>query len=80
MSHQVTDPPTLEGEAGERFVTIAFLCDRYDTTRQTIYRWVKADRLPAPIRIGPRSPRFAFSKIVERERSSQLVPAEDDGA
>ncbi len=66
MSHTGTNPHT-EGAEGERFVSIAFLCRRYDKSRMTINRWVKAGYLPAPDGIGPR-PEFRLSKILEREK------------
>ncbi len=67
MSHPVTSPPTPQGDEAEKYVSIAFLCRRYDKSRMTIYRWVKAGYLPAPVRIGPSSD-FPFSKILEREK------------
>ena len=66
MSQTATNSPT-PGDDGERFVSITFLCRRYNKSRMTIHRWVKAGYLPAPDGIGPR-PEFRLSKILEREK------------
>ena len=66
MTQTASNPP-IEGDDGERFVSIAFLCRRYDKSRMTIHRWVKAGYLPAPDGIGPR-PGFRLSKILKREK------------
>lgn len=55
------------GRGNERFVTYAELERRYGKTRATIWRWVKAGRLPAPYQLGPNSVGFALSEIVASE-------------
>lgn len=41
------------------------LCDIYQVNRSTIHRWVQAKKLPKPIRLGSRSPRWSKEQIAQ---------------
>ena len=68
MSQQATTPP-IQGDDGERFLSIADLCRRYNKHRMTIRRWVQAGYLPAPVKIGPQTRAFRLSELQAREAS-----------
>jgi prophage regulatory protein len=36
---------------------------RYDISRSTIWRWVKEDRFPKPIKLGPASTRWRIADL-----------------
>ena len=77
MSHPATNPPTLQGDDGERFLSNADLRRRYHKSRMTIHRWQKAGYLPAPILIGGKLPVTKLSELREREVSwPRLQPAD----
>ena len=68
MSHKATNPPT-EGEDGERFLSTADLCRRYNKSRMTIYRWQQAGHLPAPHLAGGKLPVTKLSELRANEDS-----------
>ena len=68
MSQQGTSPP-IQGDDGERFLSIADLCRRYNKCRMTIRRWVQAGHLPVPVKIGPQTRAFRLSELQAREQS-----------
>lgn len=41
------------------------LCDIYQVNRSTIHRWVRAKKLPKPVRLGSRSPRWSKDQLTE---------------
>ncbi len=70
-------PESVDGPHNEVFLTHRDLSRRYRRCVRTIVRWEKAGILPEPELIGPDSKGFALSKILERERSRNLMPAKD---
>ena len=62
MSQTATTSP-IQGDDGERFLSIADLCRRYNKSRMTIRRWVLAGYLPAPAKIGPQTRAFRLSEV-----------------
>lgn len=40
--------------------------------RSTIYRWLSEKRLPAPIYLGPKSPRFCSTELLEKIQSTRI--------
>ena len=68
MSQQAPVPP-IDGDDGERFLSIADLRRRYGKSRMTIHRWVKAGILPCPVVIGIRGRAFRYSEILATEAS-----------
>ena len=79
MSQQGTSPP-IQGDDGERFLSIADLCRRYNKCRMTIRRWVQAGHLPPPVKIGPQARAFGLSELREREESWPRVLPSDQAA
>ena len=77
MSQNVATSP-VEGGDGEWFVGISGACRRYHKSRMTIWRWVKAGYLPAPIRIGARGRLFRGSELLAHEASWPRVPTDGD--
>lgn len=45
------------------YLTRRDLCDRFKISRATAYRWEADGYLPRPVRVGPRSVRWAASEI-----------------
>ena len=66
---QIETTPPIQGDDGERFLSIADLCRRYNKHRMTIRRWVQAGYLPAPVKIGPQTRAFRLSELQAREAS-----------
>ncbi len=76
MSHQATNPH-IQGDDGERFLSIADLCRRYNKHRMTIRRWVQAGHLPAPVMIGPQTRAFRLSELQACEQAwPRALPAD----
>lgn len=50
-----------------------YLAERYDTSRATIWRWVREGKFPAPVKIGPNCTRWKLADIEKWE-------AEQEGA
>lgn len=48
------------------FVTDIQLAARYAVSRQTVWRWAKEGRLPAPIKLGPNCTRWRFADVVAK--------------
>ena len=68
MAQQATTPP-IQGDDGERFLSIADLCRRYKKCRMTIRRWVQAGHLPAPVMIGAQTRAFRLSELQACEQA-----------
>jgi len=51
----------------QHFLTYADLAQRYDKSRVTIWRWVRAGLLPAPVQLGPNSVGFPVPDVLEFE-------------
>lgn len=56
-----TDIPT------SGYVTTRWVRERYAISNSTLYEWIKAGRLPKPIRIGPRAVRMSMTSLLEFE-------------
>ena len=52
---------------GRRFLSYADLEERYGKSRITLWRWVRAGRLPAPYELGPNTVGFALAEILAAE-------------
>ena len=57
----------------QEFYTYADLCERYNKSKVTLWRWVRAGRLPAPVQLGPNSVAFRGQEIRETEDSLERV-------
>jgi predicted DNA-binding transcriptional regulator AlpA len=79
QAQQATTPP-IEGDDGERFLSIADLRRRYGKSRMTIHRWVKAGYLPAPVRIGAQTLGFRLSELRACEQSWPRASPTDQAA
>jgi predicted DNA-binding transcriptional regulator AlpA len=54
----------------ERFVSVKFLCERYDLSRQTIWRRVKYDDdFPKPVKLSMGATRWKYSDLLRYERT-----------
>ena len=58
---------------GRRFLSYAVLEERYDKSRVTIWRWVRAGLLPAPYQTGPNSVDFDADEIEARDANLERV-------
>ena len=50
-----------------RFVSAAQLAERYDVSKATIWRWVRRDILPSPIKLSEQCTRFDLQEIEKRD-------------
>lgn len=55
----------------EIYVSDAQLAKRYNISRSTVWRWVKAGILPQPVKLSPGCTRFKASAIEERDRQAE---------
>lgn len=49
------------------YLTDRAVANRYDVTRQTIWRWVRKYSFPSPVKIGPATTRWREADILEWE-------------
>lgn len=52
-----------------KYVADKFLAERYDTSRNTIWRWVEKGELPKPIKLSPGCTRWCLADIEAWEQS-----------
>ena len=50
-----------------RYVSAGQLAERYEVNKATIWRWVKRDILPKPIRLSEQCTRFPLDEIERRD-------------
>ncbi len=53
------------------YVSAAQLAERYNVNKATIWRWVKRDILPQPIRLSEQCTRFPLDEIERREEERE---------
>lgn len=58
------------------FVTAAWVKKRYSIANSTLYAWISAKRIPAPVKIGPRAVRFRTEDILAFEASLTIASEE----
>lgn len=51
------------------YLTYKQVTERLGVTRQTIYRWIKSGKFPAPVRVGDQTVRFRTEDLQEFENS-----------
>lgn len=66
------------------FVTADWVRKRYSIANSTLYAWISAKRIPAPIKIGPRAVRFRTEDILAFEASltaasEEICPVRNEG-
>lgn len=61
------------GESFERYMTVEDLCLYLSVTRETVYRWIKQNKLPA-LRVGKRwmFQRVEIDNWVKADRGSKI--------
>jgi predicted DNA-binding transcriptional regulator AlpA len=62
-------------EKAYRYVSDKALAERYEVARQTIWRWVREGRLPAPVKLADGSTRWWLPTVIEHEQKAELCPA-----
>ena len=50
-----------------RFVSAGQLAERYDVNKSTIWRWVRRDILPKPVKLSDQCTRFSLDEIERRD-------------
>jgi excisionase family DNA binding protein len=60
-------------QASPQWYTVAQLCERWQLSRKTIYKYIAAELLPV-WRIGPHLYRVAAADVVEFETEQKIVP------
>lgn len=58
---------------GRVYVRDTQLADRYDVTRQTIWRWAREGRFPAPAQLTPGTVRWRLDEVEAWERQRREV-------
>ena len=67
MDKHRADGADGEFSGGRQFLSYADLEERYGKSRITIWRWVRAGRLPAPYQLGPNTVAFSLPEILSSE-------------
>lgn len=49
------------------YLTTQQVADRYGISRTTVWRWIKAGRLPEPVQIGPGIKRFSIAALQRKD-------------
>ena len=57
----------------ERYVTLPQVCENLQTSRQSIWRWVREGTFPAPVKLGERKVAWRESDLRRWETSRQAV-------
>ncbi len=50
------------------------LAERYNVSRNTVWRWHREGRIPSPIRLAPQSTRWKLAELEAWEASRAEVP------
>ena len=66
FSIEVAAPIKMAGE-NERYVSVVTLCQRYEVTRPTVWRWVREGLLPEPYRFNSHVTRWRLSEVLDYE-------------
>ena len=67
MDRHRKDGADGEFGGGRQFLSYADLEERYGKSRVTLWRWVRAGRLPAPFQLGLNTVGFALPEILASE-------------
>lgn len=59
------------------FVTALWLKQHLSISNSTLYQWIADQRLPAPVKIGPRAVRFRVEDIRAFEAKLTVMGKED---
>lgn len=51
------------------YISAKQLAARYSVSIPTLYRWIKANEFPAPVRIGPKCSRWREEDVLAWERA-----------
>lgn len=51
------------------YISVKQLAARFNVSVPTIYRWIKVNDFPAPVRIGPKCSRWREESVLDWERS-----------
>ncbi len=60
---------------GQLFLRDTDLAERYNVTRNSIWRWAKQERMPQPVRLSPGCVRWRLEDIQRWEHERAEVPA-----
>ena len=58
-----------------KFLSVKQLCDRYSTSRQSIWRWVRDGRFPRPVKLSPGCTRWRLSDVEQFEEQRDMREA-----
>ena len=50
-----------------QFLRLPSVCARYGLSRSTLYAWIKQERFPAPVKLGPRVSAWALADLEQWE-------------
>jgi prophage regulatory protein len=53
------------------YISDKFLAERYEVSRNTIWRWARAGRLPKPVKFGERITRWRLDDVLASEAKQQ---------
>jgi len=59
--------------AASVFVRDTQLAERYGVTRQTIWRWVREERFPPPVRLAPGTVRWRLGDVEAWESAREVA-------
>jgi len=54
-----------------KFLSDKSVAERYGISRQSVWRWVKEGRLPAPLKLAPGSTRWKLDDLLQFEKKQE---------
>lgn len=68
------------GSPARRFVSDKAVAERYGVSRDCVWRWVRAGRLPSPYRLAEKTTRWAEDELDARDAELMTQQRRDRGA
>ena len=59
------------------YLTVEQVAERYGVSTDSIWRWKRNGRFPAPVRVGPNCTRWRLADILEHENKFEACFATD---
>ncbi|MEX0603838.1 MAG: helix-turn-helix domain-containing protein [Marinobacter sp.] len=56
-----------------QYLSDKHISERYEVSRQTVWRWVREGKFPAPLKLGPNCTRWKLSDVEAWEASKEVA-------
>lgn len=75
-SAQLSAIPAKQADSAREWLTNEQMAQRYGISRATLWRWVRDGKIPRPLTLSTRSPRFSRRDVEAAEREFSSVSDE----